>query len=136
MVKVNFSDEDLRNIVKGLLDEVDGAGREEKSMINEMATMNGRDVAGSIPRNRYSIEIHSNDHAPAHFHLIKPDGFDLRFSIETGEFLGENWAKEGYNVPCLTSIVQEWLNQPSTAVDFGELTNKLMCTLQWNIFHP
>jgi len=104
--------------------------------LTEKAMMNGNDDSGEFPINSVVIEIRSGDHAPRHIHLIKRGCYELKFLIDTGEFLKEEWATERYSVSALTAQVKTWLHKPSSFKDSFNLTNQQVCIIQWNIYHP
>jgi len=108
----------------------------QKDLPDEIATMNGSDTSGELPLNLYTVEIRSNDHSPRHIHLIKKGDYDLTFSIDTGDFLEETWAKKQYNVSALTERVKAWFNKPSSFKESFNLTNQQICMIQWNVYHP
>ncbi|MCF0214292.1 MAG: DUF4160 domain-containing protein [Muribaculaceae bacterium] len=134
---IKLTERDLTNIVKETVNEVvEGGFDDGRCLINEMATMNSNDTSGALPNNSCIVEIRPNDHLPRHFHLIKKDCFELKFSIETGEFMGEVYSAGKYKLAQLTKSVKEWLAQPSTVEDAEGMSNRQMCKIQWNIYHP
>lgn len=106
------------------------------SHFNEMATMNSNDTSGAFPRNRCLVEIWPNDHEPKHIHVKRPGEFELTFFIDTGEYYQTKFSRGKVNIRGLTKSVKQWLSQPSSVEDAEGLTNRQMCKLQWNIYHP
>jgi len=126
---------EMRKHVKDIVEEV-LYEEQQRTLLTEMATMNGNDHSGEFPINSAIIEVRSNDHAPRHIHLIKRGCYELKFLIDTGEFLEEKWANDRYSVSALTKQVKKWLHQPSSFKDSFNLTNQQMCIILWNIYHP
>ena len=131
---VRLTEDDLSEIVKETINEV--VEEDARGLLNEMATMNCNDTSGTLPSNSCIVEIRPNDHAPRHFHLIKKGCFELKFSIDTGDFMGEVYSNKKYKLALLTKAVKTWLAQPSTVEDAEGMSNQQVCKIQWNIYHP
>lgn len=148
------NNEELAQLVKGKLEEMLGVYEPQQAispilnsnisscdsgLINEMATMNKKDVGMSpLPFGAFSVIIHSDDHNPPHIHVIsKQEGFELKYSISDGRLIGivrEGGKKsKASNYSDTTKRVAKWLQLPSTFKP-GD-TNQTICQLFWNVYH-
>lgn len=103
-----------------------------KEMLNEMVRINIDENNGEFPYNKYEISVHSNDHEPAHFHIITSE-FDIKFYISTGEVFEKSAEKVEIGKK-LEPKVKRWLKQKSASEP--EISNKKVCMLAWRMTHP
>ena len=105
------------------------------AQLNEMARINTSEPQGAIfPYSEYDVHIWSNDHDPAHFHVITVD-WDVSFLISNGSLYKVN--KEGKQKKTLKYMcnnVTWWLNSPCDALPV--ITNQQNAQLQWIQLHP
>ena len=103
--------------------------------LNEMARINISEPQGAIfPYSEYDVHIWSNDHEPAHFHIITVD-WDVSFLISNGSLYKVN--KEGKKKKTLKYMcdnVTQWLNSPCAVLPV--ITNRQNAQLQWIQLHP
>lgn len=105
------------------------------SGINEMAKINIKEIGATaiFPYNKFDIRIWSNDHAPAHFHIIADD-WDISFSINSGEIHKVNRIgndKQTYSY--IVKNVKRWLDTESAIAK--PLTNKQNALIAWEQLH-
>ena len=107
----------------------------EYGQLDEMARINVNEPQGAIfPYQDYDVHIWSNDHEPAHFHIITTD-WDVEFYIANGELY--KIKKEGKDKKVLRYMREkapEWLNNPCAALP--TITNQQNANLQWIQLHP
>ena len=105
------------------------------AQLNEMARINTSEPQGAIfPYSEYDVHIWSNDHDPAHFHVITVD-WDVSFLISNASLYKVN--KEGKKKKTLKYMcnnVTRWLNSPCAALPV--ITNQQNAQLQWIQLHP
>lgn len=100
--------------------------------ILEMARINKKEN-NIFPFTAWEIKIWSNDHTPAHFHIIR-DGWNVSFNIETGKIMqieGKGQNRRVYDY--MVNNVEKWLNSPCAIQE--KLTNRENATLQWMQLH-
>jgi len=106
----------------------------ENSELDEMVRINKKENGkGVFPFDAWELKIWSNDHEPAHFHILK-DGWNVSFTIQDGKMLkidssGEKQAIFEYMV----KNVPTWL-ESQCAVQ-PKLSNKENASLQWEQLH-
>lgn len=105
-----------------------------RNPIIEMARLNTKDEgAVPFPSNKFDFRIWSNDHSPAHFHIIA-EGWDISVLIEDGTVYRIN--KIGKNSSMYTYIeknVPVWLEMKNSAN--RKITNKEFAELTWSSNH-
>lgn len=145
-VKINEGQlkEIIKDSIKTVLEESDAlalnyydnyATSANYGEIDEMARINVNEPSGSIfPYQKYDVHIWSNDHEPAHFHIITTD-WDVEFYISDGSLY--KIKKEGKDKKILKYITEkapEWLKQPCSILP--SITNHQNAKLQWIQLHP
>ncbi|MBR3734180.1 MAG: hypothetical protein IKN22_06645 [Bacteroidaceae bacterium] len=103
--------------------------------IDEMARINVNEPQNAIfPYKNFDVHIWSNDHEPAHFHIITID-WDVEFYIATGGlYKVKKRGKDKKVLKYMTDKVPEWLSNPCAALP--TITNQQNANLQWVQLHP
>lgn len=106
----------------------------DDSQIVEMSRINKKESGNSqFPCEAWEVKIWSNDHDPAHFHILK-DGWDVSFLIQNGDVLGvKSVGKKSGIYKYMVENVKEWLSNPCSAQP--KLTNQENAQLQWDQLH-
>lgn len=107
---------------------------ERPAILVEIARINKREGENGIfPYSSYKVKIWSNDHEPAHFHVMK-DGWDILFEIATGNLIrvegrGSNIQDYDY----ITNNVKDWLQ--SQCAIMPSSTNQQNAMITWEQLH-
>ena len=135
----NNSAEDILNEIENFSfnkqKNIDYIPYNSNELIVEMARINKRDSGPNalFPFNKFDIHIWSNDHAPAHFHVMS-EGWDISFNINSGNLYRIN--KKGTNERIYTYIInniKKWLN--SECATLKNITNKENALNIWDSLH-
>jgi opacity protein-like surface antigen len=121
--------------IRGMVRYVALNSDEEPEPLVEMARISvDEGVKGSIfPFNAWEVNIWSNDHDPPRFH-IKRNGWNVSFSIETGEqieLISQGAEKNVYDY--MIANVPKWLDRPSAILP--QITNRQNAMTQWLQLH-
>ncbi len=102
--------------------------------IDEMARINKKEAGNCLfPFDSWEIKIWSNDHEPAHFHIIK-EGWDVSFDIENGSLIEIKAQGQKQSVlDYMSQNVGSWLDSKCFAQP--KLTNRENARLQWEQLH-
>ncbi len=145
---VRIKESDLRDIVKESIEKILEEGclalnygeysnpvGNTYGEIDEMARINVKEPKGSIfPYDDYDVHIWSNDHEPAHLHIITSD-WDVEFYISTGELYKiKKYGKKQKVLTYMCENLPKWLSQPCAALP--SITNQQNANLQWLQLHP
>lgn len=107
----------------------------EYGELEEMARINVNEPQGSLfPYEKFDVHIWSNDHEPAHFHIIVSD-WNVSFNISDGKLCKIN--KQGKNNKVLSYLIDNvptWLKMPCAILP--SITNQENANLQWIQLHP
>jgi len=135
---IRLNESQLKEIVKESVERAIDEGAalalnfdEEPEPLVEMARISVNEgVKGSIfPFNAWEVNIWSNDHDPPRFH-IKRNGWNVSFSIETGEqieLISQGAEKNVYDY--MIANVPKWLDRPSAILP--QITNRQNAMTQW-----
>lgn len=103
--------------------------------LNEMARINVNEPQGSLfPYEKFDVHIWSNDHEPAHFHILTSD-WNVSFYISDGKLCKIN--KQGKDSKIFSYLVKNvpaWLSSPCAILP--SITNQQNANLQWIQLHP
>lgn len=105
----------------------------------EMAQVNSYDNDGAFNKNKMKIQVYggSSEHNPPHVHIMdKSRTFDIRVSIEDGEFLSAKKPNKRINYKEICGQFQLWLKKKSKNPSFADKTNKDECIAAWNLNNP
>lgn len=102
--------------------------------IDEMARINKKETGNCFfPFDSWELKIWSNDHEPAHFHIIK-DGWDVSFDIENGSLIEIKAQGQKQSIlDYMNQNVGSWLDSKCFAQP--KLTNRENARLQWEQLH-
>lgn len=107
--------------------------------ILEMAQVNTYDNDGAFNKNKMKIQVYggSSEHNPPHVHIMdKSRTFDIRVSIEDGEFISVKKENRRINYNEIIGEFRMWLKKYSNNPSFRKKTNKDMCIAAWNLNNP
>lgn len=111
------------------------------SFVSEIAQVNTYDNSLSyFPWNKYKLCIYSEDHLPAHFHIIsRQENFDIRIDCFTGDLVSLHKygnRKRGSNFTDIVKDVKKWLDEPTADNNLPGLSNRDMVRVHWNANNP
>lgn len=139
---IKITETELKEIVANSANQILGEGCLAQSqypdvheMITEKARINTKEAQGSIfPYQDYDVRIWSNDHEPAHFHIVTED-WDVSFLIADGSLYKVNAeGKKKKTLSYMCNKVVKWLNSPCAVLPV--ITNQQNAQLQWIQLHP
>lgn len=135
---VRLTENQFKNAIfeaaQAVLNEPMTSVMESPSLVIEMARINKKEGGrGIFPYNSFVVKIWSNDHEPAHFHVMK-DGWNLLFEIATGNLMRvEDRGRNVQDYNYITENVKEWL-QSQCAIT-PSLTNQENAMAVWEQLH-
>jgi hypothetical protein len=102
--------------------------------IDEMARINMKETGNCFfPFDSWELKIWSNDHEPAHFHIIK-DGWDVSFDIENGSLIEIKAQGQKQSIlDYMSQNVCSWLD--SKCFIQPKLTNRENARITWEQLH-
>ena len=106
----------------------------ELERIFDMARINKSETNGLFPYNSWEIKMWSNDHKPAHVHIMK-DGWNVTFLIEDGsldKIEREGSKKADFDYMCKN--INKWFDNLSADAK-GRMTNREYALTLWDAIH-
>lgn len=127
---IRITEEGLGKVVKEATQKV----LQEEKLITEIARINMKETGSCFfPFDSWELKIWSNDHEPAHFHIIK-DGWDVSFDIENGSLIEIKAQGQKQSIlDYMSQNVCSWLD--SKCFIQPKLTNRENARITWEQLH-